>query len=360
MIALLTGVTGLVGSHVAIAMLNRGHRVVALSRNRHGAAAEKRVVRLLEAYPGWRASDRPLADILVLDGDLLKPSCGVKPQDLATLRGNVDVLLHCAGEVLFLPAAKMQDTLRVNTEGVKNMLALARELRCPRMVHVSTAYVDGGHHETGFRTDYERTKAEGENILKNLAAPGFNAVILRPSIITGDQVHGFSPTFNGIYPFLRFVAENWAILRHVPPDRWLPDRFYRDQALNLVPGEVVAEAVRGLAEDPSGRRRVLTLINPVDWPVRDLVQIVAAYFQANPHGCDMNPMAEGMNVATVKRNAQTLLGIYAPYVGTRLRVAADSGNALEAIKGMPVFNNRPEWIHALLDWCVKQCWQEVT
>jgi len=249
--------------------------------------------------------------------------------------------------------------LRVNTEGVSNVLDLAADLRCPRLVHVSTAYVEKDHGGAVFRTDYERTKIEGERILARRAAErGVRTTVLRPSIVTGDQVYGFTPTFNGIYPFFRFAAEYWPVLRTMAPAHWLPTHFYANMAVNLVPGDVVAEAVRALAETPSGDEpRSFTLINPVDWVTRDLVGVVADYLRSRLPALDR--AATEADSSTARRKGRMLFGVYEPYVGARPRLAADSQNALERIPHLPRFANRPEWIHALLDWCVRQHWEEV-
>lgn len=342
----------MVGCHTATSMVMAGHRVIALARSGE-RTAQARVTQVMEEHPLWRAAGRRMANLLVLEGDLLKPACGVGADDIERLKGGVDVILHCAGEVQFTGGE--HDVLRVNTDGVRNILHLAQSLRCPRLVHVSTAYLARESATDAFRTTYEKTKSDGEALLHELQGPsGVQTTILRPSIITGDQVHGFTPRFNGIYPFLRFAAEHWPVLRSLPLARWFQDPHHAAASVNLVPADVVAEAVRLLAEKPRDIPRILTLMNPVDWPVRDLVRIVADHFSASS-----NASASRQDPDTWDRQIALFKSVYEPYAQVSLRIAGDSGNALTELQGLPAFSNRDDWIHVLLTWCEQHGWMEL-
>src|SRR5262245_57766073 len=109
---LVTGATGLVGSHVAAEAVNQGHAVAALLR--HG-------------------SDRSLLDSLgvhVLYGDVT---------DVESVRqavADVDMVVHCAAKVGdWGPVAGYR---RVNVEGLRNLLEAARGRPLQRFVHLST------------------------------------------------------------------------------------------------------------------------------------------------------------------------------------------------------------------------------
>jgi nucleoside-diphosphate-sugar epimerase len=353
LIALLTGITGLVGCHTATSMAMAGHRVVALARSGE-QGAQARVMQVMEHNPQWRAAGHRMANLLVVEGDLLRPSCGIKTDDVERLKGCVDVILHCAGEVQFVGGEN--DILRVNTDGVRNILQLAQVLHCPRLVHVSTAYLARKTSSDKFRTTYEKTKSDGEAILQaHQDAAGVKATILRPSIITGDQIHGFTPKLNGIYPFLRFAAEHWAILRSLPLKHWFQEAHHAAASVNLVPADVVAGAIRLLAEKPQGVSRILTLMNPDNWPVRDLVRVVSEHFSS----ASLMPPAGQDAADTWERQIAMFKKVYEPYAGVHLRIADDSGNALNELQGLPPFRNRDEWIHVLLTWCERQGWREL-
>jgi fatty acyl-CoA reductase len=139
---LVTGVTGFVGEALLERVLSDlpDTRLVLLVRSKAGASARERVAELLTkpAFGGLRArlGDDGTARLLderieVLDGDL-----GRWP----ALPGDVDVVVHCAGEVSFDPA--IDAGFATNTLGVQALLdAVRRSGSRPHLVHVSTAYV---------------------------------------------------------------------------------------------------------------------------------------------------------------------------------------------------------------------------
>jgi len=144
---LLTGATGFVGEALVERVLSDlpRTRLVLLVRSKAGASARDRVEQLL-TKPAFgplrqRVGDdgitRMLQDrIEVLDGDL-----GRWP----ALPSDLDVVVHCAGEVSFDPA--IDEGFATNAHGVEGLLqALHASGAAPHVVHVSTAYVNGLRH----------------------------------------------------------------------------------------------------------------------------------------------------------------------------------------------------------------------
>ncbi|HET6909856.1 MAG TPA: SDR family oxidoreductase, partial [Mycobacteriales bacterium] len=150
---LLTGVTGFVGE----ALLERvlfdlpDTEVVVLVRARAFQTAEDRVVQLLKksAFSRLRERDGDAAvdgliggRIVVLEGDL---------DHVPALPGDLDLVVHCAGEVSFDPP--IHEGFATNLHGTLNLLAAVRESgSTPHYLHVSTAYVAGrrqGHVTEG-------------------------------------------------------------------------------------------------------------------------------------------------------------------------------------------------------------------
>jgi HAD superfamily hydrolase (TIGR01490 family) len=140
---LLTGVTGFVGEALLLRLLRDvpGCRVSVLVRPKAGQPARDRVGQLL-AKPVF--ADLP-ADTLerrvtVLSGDLA---------DVPELPRDLDVVVHCAGDVSFDPL--IMDAFTTNVVGVRALLDRVLEaagtpggdLRPLHYVHVSTAYVGG-------------------------------------------------------------------------------------------------------------------------------------------------------------------------------------------------------------------------
>jgi len=360
MTALVTGSTGLVGCHAAIALLESGERIVALVRRRQGQPAEDRVLGTLGAYPGWNGRTAPLSDVLTVEGDMLAGSCGMDAGTLAMLKSHVDVIVNCAGEVSFDTGPAGNAALDVNTVGVGNVVDLARRLQCRRILHVSTAYVNREPGQGGYRTPYEQTKLEGERILvARTADAGVEAIIVRPSIVTGDRTYGYTPTFNGLYPFFLFGADYWPVLRHLDPAEWFPEELYAKAAVNLVPGELLGRAIAQLARDRPARRAVVTFVNPRDWPVRDLAHITAGHLRA--HAPAVNPSGAPLPgpAAFPSTQGARLLEVYQPYFFVRPRRAEWSDPGGRASEELGALTNAPEWIRALLDWGMKVNWQTI-
>lgn len=141
---LLTGATGFVGEALLERVLSElpGTSVVLLVRGRGGASAVDRVAQLL-TKPAFgplreRLGDDAVAGLLgtrieVLDGDLSR---------WPALPGDLDVVVHCAGEVSFDPA--IDEGFATNAHGVEGLLEAVRASGSrPHVVHVSTAYVNG-------------------------------------------------------------------------------------------------------------------------------------------------------------------------------------------------------------------------
>ena len=141
---LVTGVTGFVGEALLERVLSDlpQTRLVLLVRGKDGAPARARVEHLL-TKPAFgplrdRIGDDGVARLLaerieVLDGDL---------ERWPALPGDLDVVVHCAGEVSFDPA--IDEGFTTNALGVQGLLEAVRAGGSrPHVVHVSTAYVNG-------------------------------------------------------------------------------------------------------------------------------------------------------------------------------------------------------------------------
>ncbi len=158
---LLTGVTGFVGEALLHRLLRDvpGCTVVAMVRPKSGQLAADRVTKLL-AKPIF--ADLPAgsaARVETLSGDL---------GDVPVLPRDLDVVVHCAGDVSFDPP--IQSAFDTNVVGVKALAervveAAAREdsgvdgpgYRPLHYVHVSTAYVGGRRRGPVLEASVEHT-----------------------------------------------------------------------------------------------------------------------------------------------------------------------------------------------------------
>ncbi|HMA46476.1 MAG TPA: HAD-IB family hydrolase [Frankiaceae bacterium] len=150
---LVTGVTGFVGEALLerlLADLPRT-RVVALVRGRAGRSGTERLRRLLDKPAFDDLRGRLGADGLAR---LFDERVAVVEGSLAAvpdLPGDLDVVIHCAGEVSFDPP--IDEGFAGNLGGVQELLrAVHASGSRPHLVHVSTAYVAGlrsGHVPEG-------------------------------------------------------------------------------------------------------------------------------------------------------------------------------------------------------------------
>ncbi len=147
---LLIGTTGFVGK-VALSMLLHRYpdvgRVYCLVRPGAGNTADERFFKKVATNEAFA----PLRDVhgdgydafmhskvVALAGDIGRAMCNFSEEQLAALE--VDIIINSAGLVSFAPS--LESALRINSNGAKNVLDVARRLGA-KLVHVSTCYVCG-------------------------------------------------------------------------------------------------------------------------------------------------------------------------------------------------------------------------
>lgn len=81
------------------------------------------------------------ARVEVLEGDITHPRLGLDEATAARVQGQLDLIVHCAGNVDFDP--DLRDAYSTNVKGTLQVLSFAQGCRAARLVHVSTCYVAG-------------------------------------------------------------------------------------------------------------------------------------------------------------------------------------------------------------------------
>ncbi len=157
---LLTGASGFVGSHTLPALLDAGHKVVALVRDaKAGGAILSRIPVAAQSGVAFRTGDV------------------TKPETLAAALTGVDTVVH------LVAIARDWDngaSLRlVNTEGTRNIVAAAQTAGVTRFVHLGAlAVVDEPD------LHYGSSKAKGMAIVRE---SGLRWTILAPSLLFGPR-----------------------------------------------------------------------------------------------------------------------------------------------------------------------------
>jgi long-chain acyl-CoA synthetase len=253
---LLTGATGFLGARIGRLILERtDHRLALLVRGRDEADARRR----LERAWGGAAGSR----VRVIRGDLSLPLLGLELPAYAELVCGLTHIIHAAAELRL--DGSLEELRRSNVRGTARLLELARRVHADhglkRFAHVSTAYVAGCRggevreddlsDACGFSNAYERTKFEGERLVRRAMAE-LPVSVFRPGMVVGDSTSGEIRAFNTVYVPLRLYLTGKLKLIPAGPD--LP--------VNIVPVDYVAGAVARLCFDPRAAGRTFHLTAP--------------------------------------------------------------------------------------------------
>lgn len=147
-----TGSTGFVGNHVIQALLDKGHQVRALVRQRSEYKLK-----------------RP-EDVEIFYGTVTSTA------DLVQGMQGCNAVIHLVGIIRALPSKGITFE-RLHIEATANVIAGAKETGVSRMVHMSAL----GARENG-ATPYFRTKFAAEELVRQ---SGLSCTIFRPSLIFG-------------------------------------------------------------------------------------------------------------------------------------------------------------------------------
>jgi long-chain acyl-CoA synthetase len=152
---LLTGAPGFLGKVFLSSLLRycpEVGQVILLIRADNEQALQDRFIRDIVTSPaldplrdvhGMGLLDFLRSKVTVLKGDLALPDAGLAPADLKTACEELDLVVHCAGLVDFVPP--LDKALSANVDGTLHALDLARKAGPGRaaFVHVSTCFVCG-------------------------------------------------------------------------------------------------------------------------------------------------------------------------------------------------------------------------
>lgn len=178
---LLTGGTGLLGTHTLLALARNKTKVLALKRstsktNVLGRLAQKDEIDL--QYITWIDAD--LRDVTAIY-DLTK---------------NIDTVIHCGAFVSFV-ASEQNFMHQTNTDGTSYLINACLANNVKRFIHVSsiatlgnslTGLVSENNHwiPSDYHSNYAISKYGAEREVWRGMAEGLKAVIINPSIILGE------------------------------------------------------------------------------------------------------------------------------------------------------------------------------
>ena len=89
--------------------------------------------------------------VVVVGGDIGDTNLGYSEEEAQHIADNIDVVLNSAGNVTFNPT--LESALRTNVVGTQNVVAFAKRMRRPALVHVSTCFVAGNRSGPVWESD---------------------------------------------------------------------------------------------------------------------------------------------------------------------------------------------------------------
>jgi dihydroflavonol-4-reductase len=191
-----TGGTGLVGSHLLLALLQKGEKVKALKR------PTSNIGQVLKTF-GWYTTEaeKLYNQIEWVDGDILDI------YSLEPLLEGVETIYHCAAIVSFDPRER-KNMIANNVQGTANLVDAAIQKGVKHICHVSsvsalgkTGNGDPVTEETNWipskkNSGYSQSKFFSEAEIWRGVEEGLDAVIVNPSIIIGPgNWQSGSPSF---------------------------------------------------------------------------------------------------------------------------------------------------------------------
>lgn len=258
---LITGATGLVGSHLLLRLLDEGKKVRALYRS----DAKKEGVRKLFAYYG---KERLFDQADWIQGDIT---------DIPSLENafrNIETVYHCAALISFNPDD--EEALRkVNIEGTANVVNLCLSHHIRKLCHASSIAALGdlpdGQTVNDEQSDWNPEKLHSDYAISKYGAEmevwrgqqeGLSVIIVNPGIIIGPMPDKTSGTAE---LFLRMEQGQ---------------SFFTDGMTAVVAvSDVVGAMVRLTDSDISGEKYILSAENVT---YEDLMTQVATALHVRP------------------------------------------------------------------------------
>jgi len=204
---LVTGGTGLVGSHLIYKLIISGQYPIVLKRSTSDVSKIKKT---FSYYTD--TADTVFNKIKWIEGDILDYT------SLLDAMGGVDEVYHTAASVSFQSSDK-ESLIATNIQGTANVVNAALEKKVSKLLHVSTIGALGRADSNGIVTEnthwnskkssvYSTSKYHAEMEVWRGIAEGLNALIINPSIILGpsDWNTGSSKLFSTMYNGLKYYS----------------------------------------------------------------------------------------------------------------------------------------------------------
>jgi dihydroflavonol-4-reductase len=208
---LVTGATGLIGSHLTCSLLQQGKKVIALKRSSGSKKNLEQVAGLYGLDPSV------LENIQWAEGDITDIF------SVLDAMKDAEEVYHCAGLVSF-DKKHGAGLMKINSEGTANMINAALESGIRKFCHVSSVATLPNHDNKKIIDENIYWKASPANSLYAISKygaereawrgieEGLNVVIVNPAVVLGAGCYGQSSSrlinecYKGIKIYTRGVA----------------------------------------------------------------------------------------------------------------------------------------------------------
>ena len=292
---LLTGGTGIVGSHIIFEWLHKAivektvnHLFVVIRANEK--SAEQRLLAVLQdaSRPSFLNNftiESCLEKITIISHDL-----GSISKEILE-KYNFDTVIHCAGPTNLSSTSDSKKTVHSQNYLVTKQLLEQLPERVTRFLYISTAYSFGIQDEkvndaienytvSNFRNPYEQSKYESERFVKETCKQkNIASQILRPSIICGrliDKPFYETPKYDVFYSWAIFLAK-YATKSKDAFRIWIDTK----SGLNIVPVDFVSKAILYAFLNP--KIKELNIVNPTQILHKEYVCDVLESFDVNSY-----------------------------------------------------------------------------
>ncbi len=206
---LITGATGMLGSHLAYSLLQTDHKIRAIRREK------SKIENVLKTFELFTPNAKLLFEkIEWVEADIMDYN------SIYEALADVEQVYHCAAIVSFDPK-KRQTIIDNNTEGTANVVNASLDRNVKKLCHISSIAALGQTNnniitEKSERspelryTGYQQSKYKSELEVWRAAEEGLNVVILNPSIILGISPNikeGSTSLFYNVEKGLKFYTK---------------------------------------------------------------------------------------------------------------------------------------------------------
>ena len=279
--------------------------------------SEGKVAALLEY---WGVSK---ARVVPVFGDLTSKKLGVGADDLKKRKGNIDYVYHLAA--VYDLSADEASQVRVNVDGTRNAVEIAKAIDAGHLHHVSSIAA-AGMYEGVFREDmfdeaegldhpYFMTKHESEKIVRKESKVPWT--VYRPALVVGDSHTGEMDKIDGRYYFLKLIQGMRQIL---PP--CMPSVGLEGGRINIVPVDFVVAALDHISHSKADlTKQCFHLVDREGYRVGDVLDIFSKAAHAPKMNLFINAALLGFIPKSVKKGMMAL----APVRRVRAAVMKDLG-----------------------------------